>query len=141
MVGFLSRMTHSLARSYRSASLSDAPPPGIAPGNPAISGAPPSPASSVTPSTYSGAPCERRKSPIFVNSLSSINAPWIRTGTRPASLNSISPHANNCSAPPSPRHVTLSIRLRAWNDTRVGKFALITPVIVVASGLCVAITR
>ena len=42
---------------------------------------------------------------------------------------SMSPWPKSCSAPISPRIVRLSIFEVTWNEIRVGKFALIVPVI------------
>jgi hypothetical protein len=46
--------------------------------------------------------------------------------------------AKSCSAPISPKIVRLSIFDVTWNEIRVGKFALIVPVITSTDGRCVA---
>ena len=50
----------------------------------------------------------------------------------------MSPWPSSCSAPISPRIVRLSIFEVTWNEIRVGKFALIVPVITSTDGRCVA---
>ena len=52
----------------------------------------------------------------------------------------MSPLPKSCSAPCSPRIVRLSTFEVTWNETRVGKFALIVPVITSTEGRWVAIT-
>ena len=47
----------------------------------------------------------------------------------------MSPFPNSCSAPCSPNIVLLSIFDVTWNEIRVGKFALIVPVITSTLGL------
>src|SRR5215204_1193158 len=51
---------------------------------------------------------------------------------------SMSPWPRSCSAPISPRMVRLSIFEVTWNEIRVGKFALIVPVITSTDGRWVA---
>ena len=48
---------------------------------------------------------------------------------------------NSCSAPISPRIVRLSIFDVTWKEMRVGKFALIVPVMTSTDGRCVAMIR
>ena len=47
----------------------------------------------------------------------------------------------SCSAPCSPRIVRLSIFEVTWKEIRVGKFALIVPVMTSTEGRCVAMMR
>ncbi len=56
-------------------------------------------------------------------------------------MNSMSPWPSSCSAPISPRIVRESILLVTWKEIRVGKFALIVPVITSTDGRCVAMIR
>src|SRR4029453_4923090 len=50
----------------------------------------------------------------------------------------MSPWPSSCSAPCSPRMVRLSIFEVTWNEMRVGKFALMVPVMTSTDGRCVA---
>src|SRR4028118_129985 len=50
----------------------------------------------------------------------------------------MSPWPRSCSAPISPRMVRLSIFEVTWKEMRVGKFALMVPVITSTDGRCVA---
>src|ERR671929_91086 len=50
----------------------------------------------------------------------------------------MSPMPSSCSAPCSPRMVRLSIFDVTWKEMRVGKFALIVPVMTSTDGRCVA---
>ncbi len=53
----------------------------------------------------------------------------------------MSPLPSSCSAPCSPRMVRLSILLVTWKLMRVGRLALITPVMTSTEGRCVAMIR
>ena len=53
----------------------------------------------------------------------------------------MSPLPSSCSAPCSPRIVRLSILLVTWKLMRVGKLALMTPVMTSTEGRCVAMIR
>ena len=59
----------------------------------------------------------------------------------PPAMYSMSPMPRSCSAPCSPRMVRLSIFDVTWKEIRVGKFALIVPVITSTDGRCVAMIR
>src|SRR5215475_9784051 len=52
----------------------------------------------------------------------------------------MSPWPSSCSAPCSPRMVRLSIFEVTWKEMRVGKFALMVPVMTSTEGRCVAST-
>ena len=56
----------------------------------------------------------------------------------PPAIYSMSPWPSSCSAPPSPRMVRLSIFDVTWNEIRVGKLALIVPVMTSTDGRWVA---
>ena len=75
-------------------------------------------------------------------SSSETKAPWARTRFEvPGGMKSISPLPISASAPPPSRIVRLSILDATLKDMRLGKFALITPVMTFTDGRWVARIR
>ena len=71
-------------------------------------------------------------------SSSETNGPCTRVMRPPPCMNSMSPMPSNCSAPCSPRMVRESNLEMTWKEMRVGKFALMVPVMTSTDGRCVA---
>ena len=71
-----------------------------------------------------------------------MKAPWIRIGSAsPGGRKSMSPFPRRLSAPFWSRIVRLSVFEATRNAIRLGKFALMRPVITFTDGRCVEMTR
>ena len=96
----------------------------------------------VTSSRYVGWSCSRQCATTALISGSVTQAPWMRAGLlAPIGRNSASPLPTSFSAPGWSRITRLSARDEVANASRLGTFALISPVTTSTDGRWVASTR